>query len=149
MSFRQQGEPITDSCCTRRAPPFFHSSIRGEESSFRSLSSTFLPPPPLPIDSLVRSWIHSHKHTFFALSTKSLLQKGESGQKTGRKITFSSNLILIFRRWKGELWKSEAALETRRDEWKMKDKMKWERERERELDGKGGIRGKRKQISHS
>lgn len=33
---------------------------------------------------------------FFALSTKSLLQKGESGQKTASLITLSSNLPLIF-----------------------------------------------------
>ena len=39
---------------------------------------------------------------FFAWSTKSLLQKGESGQKTGSLITLSSNLILIFRRCKRE-----------------------------------------------
>ena len=72
---------------------------------------------------------HRHAHFFFALSTKSLLQKGESGQKTGSLITLSSNLILIFRRCKREPWKREAAVETKGDdEWKMKDKMKWMKE---------------------
>lgn len=42
-------------------------------------------------------FINGHTHThFFALSTKSLLQKGEIGQKTRSLITLSSNIILIF-----------------------------------------------------
>ena len=73
---------------------------------------------------------------FFAVSTKSLLQKGESGQKTGSLITLSSNLILIFRRCKGAPWKREAAVGTKQDdEWKMRDKMKWMKGTERDREG--------------
>lgn len=78
----------------------------------------------------------AHRHTFFfvAWGTKSLLQKGESGQKSRSLITLSSNIILILCCCKGELWKRKAAAETKRDdEWKMEDKMKWMKKTE----GKG------------
>lgn len=101
---------------------------------------------------------HAHEHTythtffFFLEHFLSLLQKGESGQKSRSLITLSSNIILIFRCCKGELWKRNATAETKwDDEWKMKDKMKWmkntegkgkEYEKEKEHGGGGQWREK-------
>lgn len=96
---------------------------------------------------------HTYTHTFFCLEHfLSLLQKGESGQKSRSLITLSSNIILIFRCCKGELWKRNATAEMKwDDEWKMKDKMKWmkytegkgkEYEKEKEHGGGGQWREK-------
>lgn len=108
----------------------------------------------IPSDRHVHMHMNTHTHTlFFCLEHfLSLLQKGESGQKSRSLITLSSNIILIFRCCKGELWKRNATAETKwDDEWKMKDKMKWmkntegkgkEYEKEKEHGGGGQWREK-------
>lgn len=108
----------------------------------------------IPSDRHVHMHMNTHTHTlFFCLQHfLSLLQKWESGQKSRSLITLSSNIILIFRCCKGELWKRNATAETKwDDEWEMKDKMKWmkntegkgkEYEKEKEHGGGGQWREK-------
>lgn len=98
-----------------------------------------------PLHPIWQTCPHAHEHTYthtFFFCLEHFLSL----------ITLSSNIILIFRCCKGELWKRNATAETKwDDEWEMKDKMKWmkntegkgkEYEKEKEHGGGGQWREK-------
>lgn len=109
----------------------------------------------IPSDRHVHMHMNTHTHTlfFFAWSTFWVsFRKEKVDKRVITLITLSSNIILIFRCCKGELWKRNATAETKwDDEWEMKDKMKWmkntegkgkEYEKEKEHGGGGQWREK-------
>lgn len=120
-----QTEAITFSCCTF-SPSIHSSKVMPADEQETSIFTSSLPLPnrgnPSGISKCSRMlegiWQERYetrgqlvlgppdRHNDCRLD--SLLQKGESGQKTERLIRLSSNLILIFRRCKGELQNREA-----------------------------------------